>query len=135
MTSNTPAGNLVRAFGDADTMATLYAESISWYLPKGAGFTEPYTGRDAVVAFNREVWSVHYRPDCSVEVLDEIGDESLSAVRFIYRAFSLHSQSDYVNEYTLFARSSDEGIVEVFESFDTASTMQQMTAAMAQSGS
>ncbi len=124
MTVRTPAGRLVSAFGDVDRMAALYAPYVEWSLSASNPFPRPMKGREAVIAFNREVWTKHYRPDCTVEILDEVGDETGSAVRFIYRAYMIAAGRPYENEYTLFARSGPEGITEVFEALDTARASQ-----------
>lgn len=120
MDPRTPAGRLVSAFGDVEAMAAMYAPDVEWSLPASLGLPRPMRGRAAVIAFNREVWTVHYRADCSVKILDEAGDERASAVRFIYRAHSNAMNRLYENEYTLFARSGPEGISAVFEAMDTA---------------
>jgi ketosteroid isomerase-like protein len=119
MTARTPAGRLVSAFGDVETMSALYAPHVEWSLSPSTPYPRPMKGRAAVIAFNREVWTKHYRPDCTVEILDEVGDETGSAVRFVYRAHMLATDRPYENEYTLFARSGPEGITEVFEALDT----------------
>ena len=54
-----------------------------------------------------------------MELLDELGDASASAVRFIYRATYRNNGAPYENQYALFARSRDNRIHEVFESLDT----------------
>lgn len=118
MTVDTPAGKLVRAFGDVEAMAAMYAPHVEWRLSPSLQVPE-MNGFDAVTAFNREVWTVHYRPDCSVEILDELGDDRLSAVRFIYRAHSKTADAPYENEYTVFVRSGPDGITEVFEGLDS----------------
>lgn len=120
MTLQTPAGRLVSAFGDVDRMAALYAPGIEWSLSASTPYPRPMQGFDAVTAFNREVWTKHYLPDCTVEILDEVGDENASAVRFIYRATFRSDGRIYENEYTVFVRSGPEGIREVFEALDTA---------------
>jgi len=114
----TPAGKLVSAFGDPDQMATLYAPNVQWTMAASLGMPKP-EGREAVIAFNRAVWTNYYRPDCTVDILDETGDEQTSAVRFIYSAHSIIADRLYVNEYTVFVRSGPEGITAVFESPDT----------------
>ena len=119
MNARTPAGRLVSAFGDVAAMKALYAPGIQWSLSASTGYPRPITGMEAVVAFNTEVWTRHYRPDCQVTILDEVGDEASSAVRFIYRAYSNAAQAIYENEYTLFARCGLAGITEVFEAFDS----------------
>lgn len=126
---DTPAGRLVRAFGDVERMAAMYAPGIRWSLSASLDLPRPMIGFDAVTAFNREVWSRHYRPDCTVEILDECGDERSSAVRFIYRAHSNVTGTLYENEYTLFARSGPDGITEVFEALDTLAVMKFLGAA------
>ncbi|MEO8298132.1 MAG: nuclear transport factor 2 family protein [Burkholderiales bacterium] len=120
-TPTTPAGRLVSAFGDPARMAALYAPHIEWSLPASLStLPRPMVGRDAVAAFNRAVWEVHYFPDCTVEILDETGDAQRSAVRFIYRATARDdARTRYENHYTLFARSGPDGITEVFEDLDT----------------
>jgi ketosteroid isomerase-like protein len=120
MAQNTPAGQLVRAFGNVAAMRALYAPDVEWSLSASLPFDRPMRGRDAVVAFNTAVWTVHFRPDCTVEILDEVGDAASSAVRFIYRAHSKIADKPYENEYTVFVRSGPTGISHVFEALDTA---------------
>lgn len=129
MTVKTPAGHLVSAFGDVEKMSTLYAPEIEWSLSASLPYPRPMKGRDAVLAFNRSVWEEVYFPDCTVEILDELGDESLSAVRFIYRAKYRGSNLSYENEYTLFARGGPDGITQVFEALDTLAIFDQMQGA------
>ncbi|MDR3499741.1 MAG: nuclear transport factor 2 family protein [Parvibaculum sp.] len=126
MSSHTPAGKLVSAFGDVKAMSALYAPDIEWSLSASLPYPRPMKGFDAVVAFNTSVWSDSYFPDCEVTILDEIGDERSSAVRFIYRARSRASGTWYENEYTLFARGDAKGIREVFEALDTAAVLDQL---------
>ena len=117
----TPAGDLVRAFGDVDAMSTMYAQDIVWHLPLSLGaIAGPHRGRDAVIAFNRTVWGTYYSSDdVEVEILDELQESDRSAARFVYRATILTSGTRYENEYTLFARSHGGLIVEVHEGLDT----------------
>ena len=121
----TPAGRLVRRFGNAAEMAKLYAPTIEWSLPPSLPFPVPMKGIDAVTAFNRSVWSDVYFEDCAVEILDEAGCANASAVRFIYRARFRATGKPYENEYTLFARHDERGITEVFESLDLTRLAQQ----------
>jgi hypothetical protein len=127
MTSaRTPAGTLVSAFGRPDAMSVLYSPDIQWSLSASlTQFPRPIDGKDAVVAFNQRIWSDVYRPDCQTEILDEVGDDASSAVRFIYRAHLVQSGIAYENEYTLFARSGPDGIFAVFEGLDTAASSTQ----------
>src|SRR5690606_22689212 len=104
MVVKTPAGRLVSAFGDVEKMSALYAPEIEWNLSASLPYPRPMKGRDAVLAFNRSVWEEAYFPDCTVEILDELGDDNLSAVRFVYRGKFRASGLPYENEYTLFAR-------------------------------
>ncbi|MDO8422783.1 MAG: nuclear transport factor 2 family protein [Parvibaculum sp.] len=124
---NTPAGRLVSAFGDVDKMKAMYAPNIQWSLSASLPFPRPMQSFDAVVAFNTSVWNDTYFADCKVDILDEIGNEQLSAVRFIYSARYRSNGSPYVNEYTLFARCGADGIREVFEALDTAAVLDQMS--------
>jgi len=87
----------------------------------------PIDGKDAVVAFNELIWRDVYQPDCTIEILDEVGDDNSSAVRFIYRATFVRSGTAYENEYSLFARSGRDGIFAVFEGLDTAALLDAMT--------
>ena len=118
----TPARALAERFGNPDAMRDLYAPDIEWTI--SASLRVPrLVGRDAVYAFNRQVWTEHHRPDCTVTILDETGDQLSSAVRFIYRAWSHFANDWYENEYSLFVRNSDMGSVSVAEAFDTAATI------------
>jgi len=118
----TPAGRLATAFGDVDRMAEFYAPGVRWVLPASLPFPRPVEGKEAVIALHRQIWSEVYRPDVEVKILDEVGDETASAVRFFYRAFALYVGRYYENEYTMFVRSGPEGVTEVFEAFDTTTT-------------
>lgn len=122
MTVRTPAGKLVSAFGNVQAMSALYAPDVEWSLPASLPFPRPLVGRDAVIAFNNIVWTQHYSPDCTVTILDEVGDDRVSAVRFIYRAYANAAKKMYENEYTVFVRSGPDGVREVFEAMDTGLT-------------
>jgi hypothetical protein len=122
----TPAGRLVRAFGRPEEMAAMYAPDITWTMSHGLQ-QAPMVGFDAVCAFNRMVWTQSYRPDCEVEILDEVGDDDASAVRIIYRAHMLISDQPYENEYQLFVRSDEAGIHEVSERMDTLVLLDALT--------
>lgn len=124
--TKTPAGKLVSAFGDVAAMSCLYADDIEWSLPAGLPFPRPMKGREAVIAFNNAVWTDSYFPDCTVEILDETGDETLSAVRFVYRARFRATGASYENEYTLFAHAGPSGITHVHEVLDTLALIDQM---------
>ena len=114
------APQLVERFGDPDTMKELYADDIRWSLSVSLGkIAGPYEGREAVEAFNRRIWDAVYHREVEVEILDDIGDERASAVRFIYRATYRNNGAPYENQYTLFVRSDQGRIQEVFEGLDT----------------
>lgn len=122
MSAKTVAGSLAERFGNPDAMRELYAPDVIWQISASVGVPR-LEGVDAVLGFNRQVWTDHHRPDCTVTILDEVGDATLSAVRFTYRAWSLFANDWYENEYTLFVRSTDAGIVHVAEAFDTSATI------------
>lgn len=118
--ANTLAGKLVERFGRPDEMKRLYASNIRWSLSRSLGkLAGPHEGFEAVLAFNRRIWEAVYFEDVEVEILDEIGDEGSSAVRFIYRATYRNNDAPYENIYTLFAHSRNGRIHEVFEDLDT----------------
>ena len=123
----TPARRLVEAFGDCSALEAMYTEDVSWRLnhslaPHIAG---PHRGKAAVCAFNRAVFEKFYEPSSvEVEILDEIGDEASSVVRFIYRATS-RRQHPYAVEYVLFAKTVNGLISEVIELLDTHASNEQ----------
>lgn len=126
MSAITPAGKLVEAFGDVDAMSALYANDVEWSISSALPFESPMIGRDAVVAFNNEIWGVHYFPEVSVTILDEVGDTALSAVRFSYKAVFRATGQKYENEYTLFVSSEEGQIKRVFEGLDTLALLEQL---------
>ena len=133
MSTPTPARMLAERFGNPDAMLALYAPNVVWAISASLGVPK-LAGRDAVSAFNRQVWTEHHRPDCTVTILDEAGSAGMSAVRFTYRAWSLFVGDWYENEYTLFVRSGPEGIEHVAEAFDTAATIDFLSRRPAGSG-
>lgn len=133
MSDATPARMLAERFGDPDAMRALYAPGIVWLISASLGVPR-LEGRDAVSAFNRQVWTDHHRPDCSVTILDEAGNTVISAVRFTYRAWSLFTESWYENEYSLFVRTGPDGIDHVAEAFDTSATIDFLSGRPAGSG-
>lgn len=122
MMSATPARMLAERFGDPDAMRALYAPDVIWRISASLG-VPTLEGTDAVSSFNRQVWTEHHRPDCTVTILDEAGDAKSSAVRFTYRAWSHFAAGWYENEYSLFVRTGDDGITHVAEGFDTSATI------------
>ncbi|WP_439815483.1 nuclear transport factor 2 family protein [Zavarzinia sp. CC-PAN008] len=132
MAATTLAGKLVEAFGDPQAMNALYADDVRWTLSASTGaLAGPHVGRAAVVAFNTTIWTEFYFADgVTVEILDEVGNDRLSAVRFIYNARYKADNSPYSNEYTVFARHPDgRKITEVFEGLDTSYALQRYTEA------
>ncbi|MFC3172832.1 nuclear transport factor 2 family protein [Novosphingobium bradum] len=119
MAARTLAGRLVSAFGDPEAMARFYAPEVRWHMESKGQWPDPIAGKEAVIAFNRDVWTIFYEPDCTVEILDEVEDEAGSAVRFAYRAFAKVPNQPYENEYSVFVRKGPQGITDVFERFDT----------------
>lgn len=118
----TPARQLAERFGDPDAMRALYAPDVSWEISASLGMPK-LEGIEAVCAFNDQVWTEHHRRDCSVTIIDEVGDTSLSAVRFVYRAWSLFAGGWYQNDYTLFVHAGPAGITRIAEAFDTSATI------------
>ena len=123
----TPARRLVEAFGTCSALEAMYTEDVSWRLnhslaPHIAG---PHQGKAAVCAFNQAVFEKFYEPSSvQVEVLDELGDEASSVVRFIYRATS-RRQHPYAVEYVLFAKTVNGRVCEVVELLDTHASNEQ----------
>jgi len=78
-----------------------------------------------VCAFNHAVFDKFYEPgSVSVEILDEIGNEASSVVRFVFRATSRRG-NPYAVEYVLFAKTTDGRIHEVVELLDTHASNEQ----------
>ena len=127
MTNPTPARRLVEAFGDLNALANMYTADVTWRLnhslaPNIAG---PHVGKDAVCAFNEAVFTKFYEPgSVTVEILDEIGDESSSVVRFVFRAMRRRG-NPYNVEYVLFAKTTDGLVHEVVELLDSLASNEQ----------
>lgn len=122
----TLAGRLATNFGDAEAMAQLYAPNIQWRLCASLPFARPMKGKEVVAEFNRVIWRDHFYPEVQVELLDEIGDDALSAARIDYSAKFRATDHLYTNEYTLFVRSAGGMITHVFEGLDTAAMVEQL---------
>ncbi|MDG2114371.1 MAG: nuclear transport factor 2 family protein [Actinomycetota bacterium] len=123
----TPARRLVETFGDCDTMAAMYSEDVTWRLNHSlaANIAGPHVGKDAVTGFNTAVFTKFYEPgSVTVDILDEIGDEASSVVRFVFHATSRRGHS-YDVEYVLFAKTTDALIHEVVELLDTHASNEQ----------
>lgn len=127
MTNPTPARSLVEAFGDLAALANMYTTDITWRLnhslaPNIAG---PHVGKEAVCAFNEAVFTKFYEPgSVTVEILDEIGDETSSVVRFVFRAMSRRG-NPYNVEYVLFAKTTGGLVHEVIELLDSHASNEQ----------
>ena len=75
--------------------------------------------------FNNAVFHKFYKTSSvSVDILDEIGDEAASAVRFNFHAHSTRDHA-YDVEYVLFAKTSQGLIYEVVELLDTLASNEQ----------
>ena len=126
-TRPTPARRLVESFGSPDEMSAMYSEDVTWRLshslaPNIAG---PHVGKGAVLAFNEAVFHKFYRPGVRVDILDELGDEASSVVRFNFHAVSRREHS-YAVEYVVFAKTGPGGLVrEVIELLDTHASNEQ----------
>jgi ketosteroid isomerase-like protein len=128
-TETTPARRLVEAFGDVEAMAVMYAPDVTWRLSRSLApnIAGPHVGADAVIAFNRAVFDKFYEPgSVTVEIHDELGDESSSVVRFDFAA-TTRREHRYEVEYVLFAKTRDGAIVEVIELLDTHASNEQHT--------
>lgn len=105
----------------------MYTDDVTWRLnhslaPNIAG---PHVGRDAVTGFNTAVFTKFYEPgSVVVDILDELGDEASSVVRFIFHATSRRGNS-YDVEYVLFAKTTGGAIHEVVELLDTHASNEQ----------
>lgn len=123
----TPARRLVEAFGDVEAMAAMYDPAVTWRLnhslaPNIAG---PHVGADAVVAFNRAVFTKFYEPgSVTVDIHDEVGSGPASVVRFDFHAVSRRGHR-YDVEYVLFAHTRDGLVTEVVELLDTHASNEQ----------
>ena len=124
---HTPARQLVEALGDCSALEAMYTEDVSWRLNHSLApnISGPHTGKPAVCAFNRAVFNKFYKPgSVVVEILDEIGNEASSVVRFVFRAASQRG-NPYAVEYVLFAKSTNGMIHEVVELLDTHASNEQ----------
>jgi ketosteroid isomerase-like protein len=127
MSAPTPARLVVEAFGDAAGMAAMYTDDVTWRLnhslaPNIAG---PHIGKAAVTAFNEAVFTKFYEPgSVVVEILDELGNEASSVVRFNFRATSRRGLP-YAVEYVLFAKTSGGKVREIVELLDTHASNEQ----------
>lgn len=127
MSTVTPARAVVEAFGDCDALAAMYTDDVTWRLnrslaPNVAG---PHVGKAAVSGFNQAVFTKFYEPgSVRVEILDELGDEASSVVRFNFRALSRRGHP-YAVEYVLFAKTREGKVCEVIELLDTHASNEQ----------
>jgi ketosteroid isomerase-like protein len=127
MNPRTPARLVVDAFGDIAALAAMYTEDVTWRLnhslaPNIAG---PHVGKAAVTAFNEAVFTKFYEPgSVRVEILDELGDEASSVVRFNFRATSRRGLP-YAVEYVLFAKTWGGKVCEIVELLDTHASNEQ----------
>ena len=124
---NTPARRLVEAFGDCASLEEMYANNVKWRLNHSLApnICGPHKGKEAVCAFNQAVFNKFYEPgSVTVEILDEIGSEDSSVVRFIFRATSQRG-NPYAVEYVIFAKTVNGMIHEVVELLDTYASNEQ----------
>ena len=127
MSAPTPARLVVEAFGDSAALAAMYTDNVTWRLnhslaPNIAG---PHIGKAAVAAFNEAVFTKFYEPgSVTVEILDELGDEASSVVRFNFHATSRRGLP-YAVEYVLFAKTFGGKVYEVIELLDTHASNEQ----------
>lgn len=127
MSTPTPARAVVEAFGDCAALAAMYAEEVTWRLNRSLApnIAGPHVGKAAVCGFNEAVFTKFYEPgSVSVEILDELGDEASSVVRFNFRATSRRGHP-YAVEYVLFAKTAGGKVSEVIELLDTHASNEQ----------
>lgn len=127
MSSTTPARAVVEAFGDCDALAAMYTDDVTWRLNRSLApnIAGPHVGKAAVTGFNQAVFTKFYEPgSVRVEILDELGDEASSVVRFNFRALSRRGHP-YAVEYVLFAKTRDGKVCEVIELLDTHASNEQ----------
>lgn len=127
MTTPTPARAVVEAFGDCDALAAMYSDDVTWRLNRSlaANIAGPHVGKAAVTGFNEAVFTKFYEPgSVRVEILDELGDEASSVVRFNFRATSRRGHP-YAVEYVLFAKTAGGKVSEVIELLDTHASNEQ----------
>lgn len=87
--------------------------------------TGPHEGKAAVCGFNEAVFTKFYKEGTTVvEILDEIGDQASSVVRFNMRAVSRAGHS-YDVEYVLFAKTRDGLVYDVVELMDSQASAEQ----------
>ncbi|MDH4144592.1 MAG: nuclear transport factor 2 family protein [Acidimicrobiia bacterium] len=123
----TPARRLVERFGDCDALAAMYRDDVTWRLNHSlaANIAGPHVGKEAVTGFNTAVFTKFYEPgSVRVHILDELGDESSSVVRFVFHARSRRGH-DYDVEYVLFAKTRDGLVSDVVELLDTHASNEQ----------
>ena len=87
--------------------------------------TGPHEGKEAVCGFNVAVFTKFYQEGTTVvEILDEVGDEASSVVRFNMRAVSRAGHS-YDVEYVLFAKTRSGMVYDVVELMDSQASAEQ----------
>ncbi|MEZ5235505.1 MAG: nuclear transport factor 2 family protein [Acidimicrobiia bacterium] len=127
MSSVTPARAVVEAFGDCDALASMYTDDVTWRLNRSLApnIAGPHVGKAAVTGFNQAVFTKFYEPgSVRVEILDELGNEASSVVRFNFRATSRRGHA-YAVEYVLFAKTRGGKVCEVIELLDTHASNEQ----------
>jgi ketosteroid isomerase-like protein len=127
MSTSTPARLVVEAFGDSVALAAMYTDDVTWRLNHSlaANIAGPHVGKAAVVGFNEAVFTKFYEPGTvRVEILDELGDEASSVVRFNFRATSRRGLP-YAVEYVLFAKTTGGKVCEVVELLDSHASNEQ----------
>jgi ketosteroid isomerase-like protein len=122
------AAQLVSAFGDIGRMSAFYDDEITWSLPPSVngtvpGVKSPFRGRKDVLKLHAVINSAYDAASMRVEILDDLDNGEVSAVRFNFSARELASGETWTGSYTLFARSRGGLIFEVHEGMDTLAAM------------
>lgn len=108
-------------------MAAMYTDDVTWRLNHSlaSNIAGPHIGKAAVTAFNEAVFTKFYEPgSVRVEILDELGDNTSSVVRFNFRATSRRGLP-YAVEYVVFAKTSGGKLSEIVELLDTHASNEQ----------
>lgn len=108
-------------------MAAMYTEDVAWRLPHSLPprIAGPHVGWEAVTAFNQAVFAKFYEAESIViTILDELGDDTSSVVRFNMKAKTKRARA-YDVEYVLFAKARGGKIHDVVELLDTHASNEQ----------
>jgi ketosteroid isomerase-like protein len=112
---------LIDSFGDPEATAGLLTEDAQWWVTPSVGIlASPTTGRDAICAAMKTIYSTLYR-DVQTTVHDVIAEGDQAVVRICFCATALFADNrPYENEYCLWVRCRNGRIEQVWEYLDVA---------------